>query len=175
MKRKYCEGGEIFCIPLFFDTGEQYNSKQKLRKEDANKNFAFGRVIEQGGSILVEIFKITGTLSLNLEEITSSDLLFAPIQIFLTGVLKKRWKVIGKTENYDKYKDSNYSNINIVLGGYDNLRLYNFESNAERKITKEEARKYEMAIVWHPAQLEPRIIEELNGKKYIHLDTLNLP
>ncbi len=173
-KNKYCEGGEVFCIPLFW-VDEEYNAKSKLKKQDENKQFAFGRAIEEqgGAGILVEIFKISGPMTLDYESIVNSDLLFDPIYIFWVGIRKKRWKIVYQTPNYDKYSDSNYANINMVLGDYQNLYLKNVESGLEKKLTKEEARKYEKSIVWHPAQLEPRIVQELEGKRYIHLDSIS--
>jgi hypothetical protein len=161
MKSKYINGGEIFCIPLFW-TNIKYDPKNKLKlkKEDENKEFAFGRAIsdEKGCGILVEIFKIIGSININYEKIIHSGRLFGPIFIFWAGIKEKRWKVIHQTPNYDKYKDSNYGSIEIIFGSYDNLYLENISTHERKKIKEDEISKYEQSIVWHPIQLEKRIV-----------------
>lgn len=47
--------GEIFCIPLFMSK-DDWTLTEKLSDNDLDKDFAFGRVIEMKGSVLVEIF-----------------------------------------------------------------------------------------------------------------------
>jgi hypothetical protein len=161
MKSKYINSGEIFCIPLFW-TNEKYDPKNKLRlnKEDENKEFAFGRAIsdEKGCGILVEIFKIIGQMNIDYEKIIHSGRLFDPIFIFWAGVKEKRWKVIYQTPNYDKYEDSNYGSIEIIFGAYDDLYLENISTHERGQIKEEDISKYEQSIVWHPIQLEKRIL-----------------
>lgn len=165
MKKKV-EEGSIFGIPLFMFK-DDWDLKLKLEDKDNDKVFAFGRVIkDEGGSgVLVEIFNKTGSLNTEINEIVNSSLLFKPLYIFWIGVMKKRWKIIGKTENYDKYKDSNFSDINIIFGIDDNVRVFNYGTNEEIKITEEqeESLDCEYAVTWFPIDLENRIIEEIGG------------
>ena len=115
MKKIIVYPGEIFCIPLFMPK-DDWNLKKKLFDEDLDKEFAFGRVIETSSSVLVEIFKKIGSANTSISEIVNSGILFSPLQIFWDGVIKKRWRIIGKTENYDKYKHSNYDKLRMVFG-----------------------------------------------------------
>lgn len=164
MKSKYADGGEIFCIPLFWlDAGYDSINKLKLKKEDENKLFSFGRVIEdmKGSGILVEIFNVTGRMYLDYEKIISSDRLFEPIFMFWLPIKKKRWKIIGKTPNYNKFKDSNFNDISIVFGSYDELYLENLSSGKKRRVREEEAKQYEHSLIWYPIDLERRIGYEL--------------
>ena len=164
MKSKYADGGEIFCIPLFWlDEGYDSINKLKLKKDDENKLFSFGRVIEdmKGSGILVEIFKATGPMHLDYEDIINSGRLFDPIFIFWLPIKKKRWKIIYKTPDYNKFKDSTFNNINIVFGTYDNLYLKNLASGKEIGITEKDSQKYEQSVIWYPIDLERRIGCEL--------------
>lgn len=47
-KQIVVNAGEIFCIPLFISK-DDWRLKEKLSDKDLDKNFAFGRVIEQKG------------------------------------------------------------------------------------------------------------------------------
>jgi hypothetical protein len=164
MKSRYADGGEIFCIPLFWlDEGYDSVNKLKLKKEDENKLFSFGRVIEdmKGCGILVEIFNATGTMSLDYEKIITSGRLFKPLFIFWLPIKKKRWKIIYKTPNYNKFNDSNFNDISVVFGSYDELYLETLSSGKKVFITEEDAKKYEQSIIWHPIDLERRIGCEL--------------
>lgn len=105
MKKVIVYPGEIFCIPLFMPK-DDWNLK-KFSDEDLDKEFAFGRVIETSSSVLVEIFKKIGSAKTSINEIVNSGILFSPVKIFWDGVIRKRWRIISKTENYDKYKHSN--------------------------------------------------------------------
>ena len=161
MKSKYINGGEIFCIPLFW-VNEKYDlkNKLKLKKEDENKDFSFGRAIsdEKGCGILVEIFKIIGPMNMDYEKIIHSGRLFDPVFIFWAGIKEKRWKIIYQTPNYNKYKDSNYGSIEIIFGPYDDLYLENISTREKKKVKENDIQKYEQSIVWHPIQLEKRIV-----------------
>ena len=95
MKKIIVNAGEIFCIPLFMPK-DDWKLKTKLSNEDLDKDFAFGRVIETSSSVLVEIFKKIGSAKTSISEIEGSDILFSPLQIFWDGVIKKRWRIIGK-------------------------------------------------------------------------------
>ncbi|MDR2653075.1 MAG: immunity 26/phosphotriesterase HocA family protein, partial [Prevotellaceae bacterium] len=152
--------GEIFCIPLFMQK-DDWKLKFKLFDKDLDKDFAFGRVIETSSSVLVEIFNKIGSANTSIDEIITSGIMFSPIQIFWDAVIKKRWRVIGRTENYDKFKDSNYANLKMAFGTDGNFRLRNFGTKKETSISREELSQYEFSIVWFPLDLENRIIEKL--------------
>ena len=158
MKKIIVNAGEIFCIPLFMPK-DDWKLKTKLSDEDLDKDFAFGRVIETSSSVLVEIFKKIGSAKTSISEIEGSDILFSPLQIFWDGVIKKRWRIIGKTENYDKYKHSDYDNLKMIFGAEGDFRLRDFCTQKEIPITREEFRQYEISIVWYPIDLENRILK----------------
>ena len=162
MKKKINEG-DIFCIPLFMPK-DDWDLKLNLEEKDYDKTFAFGRVIEDGGGsgILVEIFNITGNIYTQTADIINSPLLFKPLYIFWIGIMKKRWKIIAQTPNYNKQRDSNFSDIRIIFGIDDNVRVLNYGTNEETKITEkeEESLDYEYAVTWFPIDLEERIIEK---------------
>lgn len=94
------EEGSIFCIPLFMDKND-WKLKSKLPEEDLEKDFAFGRVIETSSSVLVEIFKKIGSAHTDINEIVNSGIMFSPVKIFWDAIPKKRWRIIGRTEDYD--------------------------------------------------------------------------
>ncbi|WP_452229600.1 immunity 26/phosphotriesterase HocA family protein [Lacinutrix sp. MEBiC02404] len=154
-------GGEIYAIPLFLSGESSIKSFSRDKFEDKGKEFAFCRVIEdkEGGGIFIEVFDLIGNLNQDLESIISSKRLFQPIATSGLAMTKKRWKKIHIQEPYDKEKDSNYSEIKLVLGTNDDLRL--FQNGKETPISQIEAKKYEFWKIWMPSQLEKRIIEEL--------------
>lgn len=162
MKKIFVNSGEIFCIPLFMPK-DDWKLKIKLSNEDLDKDFAFGRVIETSSSVLVEIFKKIGSAKTDLNEITNSGIMFSPIQIFWDGIVKQRWRIIGKTENYDKSKDSNYNNLKMVFGIGEDFRLRDFSTKKETPISREEfnLKGYEFSTVWFPIDLENRILNNI--------------
>lgn len=162
MKKIIVDSGEIFCIPLFMPK-DDWRLKTKLSDEDLEKDFAFGRVIETSSSVLVEIFFKIGSAKTDIDEIVNSGIMFSPLQIFWDGVVKKRWRIIGKTENYDKYKDSNYDNLEMVFGVDGDFRLRNFSKQKEISITRDEfnLKGYEFSTVWFPIDLENRILKAI--------------
>ena len=107
----------------------------------------------------MEIFDIVGDLNQDLESILKAKRLFRPIAMVGMGISTKRWRKIHEQVNYDKEKDSKYSEIQLVLGTNENLRLW--QNGKEIEISEHEAKKYEMWKIWMPAQLEKRIIKEL--------------
>mgnify|MGYP002740933165 FL=1 len=152
MKKIIVYPGEIFCIPLFMSK-DDWDLKMKLSDEDLDKEFAFGRVIETSASVLVEIFKKIGSAKTSIDEIVNSGILFSPLKIFWDGVVKKRWRIIGKTENYDKLK--------MIFGVGEDFRLRHFSTKKETPITREEFNGYEFSIVWFPIDLENRILKAI--------------
>lgn len=162
MKKVIVNSGDIFCIPLFMPK-DDWKLKTKLSNDDLDKEFAFGRVIETSSSVLVEIFKKIGSANTDINEIINSGIMFSPIQIFWDGVVKKRWRIIGKTENYDKSKDSNYNNLKMVFGIGEDFRLRDFSTKKETPISREEFNRkgYEFSTVWYPIDLENRILKNI--------------
>ena len=156
------EHGSIFCIPLFMPK-DDWKLKLKLSDNDMDKDFAFGRVIETSSSVLVEIFNIVGSAKTSADEIINSGVLFSPVQIFWDGVVKKRWRVIGRTEDYDKVKDSNYNNLKMAFGIDEPFRLLDFATKKETFISRDELSQYEFSTVWFPIDLENRIINALES------------
>jgi hypothetical protein len=155
--------GQIFCIPLFMPK-DDWKLSIKLSKNDFDKNFAFGRVIETSSSVLVEVFNKISSIKINTIEIIDSGIMFSPIQIFWDAIVKKRWKVIDETIGYDKFKDSNYSNLKMGIGVDGNFRLRELYTGKETPISRQELKKYEFSIVWFPIDLENRIIEKICEK-----------
>lgn len=132
MNKIVVHAGAIFCIPLFMPK-DDWKLKAKLSDNDLDKDFAFGRVIETSSSVLVEIFKKIGSAQTNISEIENSGVLFAPLQIFCDGIIKKRWHIIGKTDCYDKYKHSNDESLKMIFGVDGDFRLRNFASCQSKK------------------------------------------
>ncbi|SHJ74187.1 Immunity protein 26 [Anaerocolumna jejuensis DSM 15929] len=153
------EEGSIFGIPLFMEK-DDWKLKSKLSEKDLDKDFAFGRVIETSSSVLVEIFKKIGSAHTDINEIVNSGIMFSPVQIFWDAISKKRWRIVGRTENYDKFKDSNYNNIEMAFGLDDDFRLRHLSTGKERPISRDELKKYEFSVVWYPIDLEKRILNE---------------
>ncbi|MEL0650612.1 Imm26 family immunity protein [Algibacter sp. TI.3.09] len=164
--------GAVFCIPLFMPK-DDWKLKVKLTKDDLSKNFAFGRVIETSSSVLVEIFNYIGCANSDLKQVINSGIMYSPIQIFWDGIIKKRWKIIEQTENYDKYKDSNYNNLKMVFGGI-GFRLRDFSTKKETPITREEVKlkEYEFSTVWFPIDLENRILKRLEESRTHNKSTM---
>lgn len=132
MNKIVVHAGDIFCIPLFMPK-DDWKLKAKLSDNDLDKDFAFGRVIETSSSVLVEIFKKIGSAQTSISEIENSGVLFAPLQIFCDGIIKKRWHIIGKTDCYDKYKHSNDESLKMIFGVDGDFRLRNFASCQSKK------------------------------------------
>ena len=165
MKKVIVNSGDIFCIPLFMPK-DDWKLKTKLSNDDLDKEFAFGRVIETSSSVLVEIFKKIGSAKTDINEIINSGIMFSPIQIFWDGIVKQRWRIIGKTENYDKSKDSNYNNLKMVFGIGEDFRLRDFSTKKETPISREEfnCKGYEFSTVWYPIDLENRILKKTSSR-----------
>ena len=160
MKKIKINSGEIFCIPLFMPK-DDWKLKAKLSDEDLGKEFAFGRVIKTSSSVLVEIFNEIGSADTNIDKIVSSGIMFSPLQIFWDAIVKKRWRIVGQTENYDKYKHSNYGNLKMAFGEGEDFRLRDFSTKKEIPITRDELKEYEFSIVWFPIDLENRILKHI--------------
>ena len=157
---KFPEGGEIVAIPLFMT----HDEKLKLKQEDSDKQFTFARVIEEeAGKIMIEIFKKTGALEANIDDILSSGLLMKPLFTVWSGVRQKRWKVVSKTINYNKIEDSAYNSIQLVLGGINDLRVWSAKDKRETPIHKSELHNYQLMGIYPPIQIERKINEKLSA------------
>lgn len=154
-------GGEIFAIPLFLSDIMDNVSFSKNKFEEKGKEFTFCRIIynKKGSGLIIEVFDIIGSLDQSLESIISAKRLFRPVAITGLGIYKKRWKKLYEQKDYDKEKHSNYSDIKLVLGAGDDLRLW--QNDTERPIGEAEAEKYELWKMWRASHLEKRIIDEL--------------
>lgn len=155
--------GDIFCIPLFMPK-EDWKLRTKLKKEDSNRDFAFGRIIDTSSYIIVEIFYKIGPIPTDITSIISSGVMLSPLYIFADGIIKGRWNIIGSTPNYDKYADSNFGELQMVFGVPEQFRVRNLSTKEERPITRKEMeqKKIPFSIVWFPIDLENRIIKSLN-------------
>ena len=98
-----------------------------------------------------------------MEVIVNSGILMKPFYTVWTPVIRKRWKTIGVTANYDKIIHSNYNDIELVLGSIDNLRVWKAKDKSETPITKEElmAGDYQLMGIYTHIQVEKRIIDKL--------------
>jgi Immunity protein 26 len=157
-------GGEIFAIPLFLSDIPENIRITKDKFEGRGKEFAFCRIIsdEQGGGYFAEVFNLIGSLNQNLESIINSERLFRPISILATGIYKQRWKKIHVQKDYDKERDSKYSEIQLIEGAGDDLYLW--QNGKRRPISREESKRYEEWEIWRATHLEKRIIKELFNK-----------
>lgn len=150
--------GEIFAIPLFLSEEPATKSFSRYNFNEGDNNFAFCRIIEdqKGSGIIIEVFNKVGYLNTNIDVIISSGRMFKPVAISGLGIEKKRWRKIHTQENYDKERDSLYSEIQLVYGPPDNLRLW--QNGQVTPINTEKAENYEFWKIWMTDQLEKRII-----------------
>ena len=112
-----------------------------------------------GNSYLIEVFSKIGGLNTSLEEIIKSPRLLNPVAITNLGILKKRWIEVYKQKDYDKFEDSGYCDIKLVMGGSKNLQLW--QNRNTKPISEEEAENHEKFIFWRASHLERRIREAL--------------
>jgi hypothetical protein len=158
---KYLEEkeGNIFFIPLFLSLDYKDNRKSySTYKFDENENYAFGRLIDidKSSGDLIEIFNYTGKIPENINIILKSGLKFEPIHI-ARAFEKKRWRFISETENYDKEKDSNYSQITFLLGDRDSPILW--KGGKQSKINLIDSTNIKRWVVHHPTIIEEGIKE----------------
>lgn len=165
MKDLNLNGGDIFAIPLFipYDTDEKRFS-EKFHKESQG-DYVFCRIIseEMAKSYMIEVFNKVGSLDTSLDEIVKAPRLFKPIPITTMGIRKKRWIKVYQQESYDKERESNYSEIQLVIGDISGLQLW--QNGKTTPITQEEAQHYEFFRFWFASHLEKRIREILKIKE----------
>lgn len=158
------KGGEIYAIPLFLSDIPENKSFAKDKFLEKGKEFSFCRIIEDliGGGILIEVFDLIGNLDQDMTTIIHANRLFSPVAVSGLGIYKKRWKKIYEQNDYDKFKDSNFSEIKLIAGMAGNFKLW--QGGKKTPISDEEAKKYEIWKIWRESQLEKRIIKELFDK-----------
>lgn len=168
MRKEDFTSGNIFCIPLSLPK-DNCELSAKLQKSYSDNFFAFGRIIETTSDVTIEVFNKIGPISTPIEEIIQSGIMISPVKVFGDGIHKKRWKIISRNPNYDKYRDSNYANLEMVYGIPDEFRLRRLSTKEEIPISREEMlrRNIPYAIVWHPTQFERRILELISNKNSI--------
>ena len=115
---------------------------------------------------MVEVFNKIGPATCDLNEIINSGIMLSPVLIFADGIYKKRWKIVSRNPDYDKYRDSNYANLEMVYGIPDEFRLRRLSTKEEIPISREEMlqRNIPYATVWHPIQFERKILELISNK-----------
>ncbi len=157
--------GEILAIPLFLSGEDLLRRFKKSDFQGQGKVFAFGRVIADlaGGGILIEIFDLAGGLDTPIARITASARLFRPLAISGLAIHEKRWPSLGHQEDYDKYRDSDFTNIGLVQGVAENPVLW--KGGVKQKIRPEEAQAHEPWIIWQEDKLEERVLKEMRAKK----------
>lgn len=166
--RKDFTPGNIFCIPLSIPK-DDCEPSAKISVPSSDKIFAFGRIIETTSDITIEVFNKIGPISTPIEEIIQSGIMISPVKAFGDGIQNKRWKIISRNPDYDKYRDSNYANLEMVYGIPDEFRLRRLSTKEEIPISREEMlqRNIPYATVWHPIQFERRILELISNKSGI--------
>ena len=151
--------GNIFFIPLFLPLEIKENRKSYSSfKFDRNEIYAFGRLIDidKSSGELIEIFNYIGKVPDDKNIIINSGIKFEPLHITM-AFEKKRWRFIFETENYQKEKDSNYSQITFLLGDIDSPILW--KGGLKTKISTDEAKKHREWIISPPTIIEEAIQE----------------
>jgi Immunity protein 26 len=166
-KGEYVEG-DVFAVPLFVvDKAPQKRFYEKDFSATAGP-YAFARIIsnERGGGLIIEVFNKTGDLDNSLNDLGPAKRLFRPVAITSLPIDKGRWLLVREGEGYDKERDSQYSQIQLVVSPFDNPRLWNPRTGT-RPIPLDEVQNYEAWEYWLPHHLEQRIIDALEalGKK----------
>jgi hypothetical protein len=159
-------GGEFFAIPLFLSDRSELERFKKADFLGETKKFAYCRIIKDlgGGGIIVEVFNLINGLSPRIEDIIQSGRLFRPIAVSGLGIYKKRWVKIGQQEHYDEEKDSQFSQIQLVLPALPQESPRLWQNGQEKFISFEESNDYEGWTIWLSSHLEKRIIDILNTR-----------
>ncbi len=156
--------GGIFFIPLFLPGGIKDNLKSYYRyKFQTDEQYAFGRLIDstQSSGDLVEIFNYVGPVPQTPDEILGSGLMFDPLHVSM-GFAKKRWRLVFENRDYDRGQDSNYANINFLLGDYENPILWT-GGKEMGGISPSKSKAYNHWRIYPPTQLEQKIKDHLAG------------
>ena len=154
--------GNIFFIPLFLPKDFRDNIKSySQNKFDTMSIYGYGRLISinNSGGDWVEIFNYTGAIPDTPECIISSGQMFDPLHVTL-GFSKKRWRFIFENPEYNKEKDSNYSNITFLLGDKEEPILW--IGGEQKTISSYNAFKYNEWITYPPTEIEEMIRNHIN-------------
>lgn len=153
------KSGEIYAIPLFLTNEPDNKSFAKDKFENLNNEFVFCRIIENlaFGGILIEVFNKKGHLNTEIEDIIHSQRLFAPITVSGVAIYKKRWKKIGTQDNYEKQRDSDFSEITLVAGVADDFTLWKGGQDLGY-INELQAQNFESWTIWRGSQVEKRVL-----------------
>ena len=159
------KAGDIFAIPLFIDLNEKVTKSYARKKLPSDGRYGFGRFIKDlgGGGVLIEIFDLIDSLDLvSIEKIMQAGRMYPPLTSSGIEFEKNRWRVIFQDPGYQPEKDSHFSEISLLLGEFDSLRVKNLKTSKEEKATPADEEKFEVWEVWMPNQLEDRIRETKN-------------
>lgn len=163
------KAGDVYSIPLFLTDVSGLTSFSRYDFTKEGMTFCFARVIEhRGGSgLIIEVFNIQGRIDIPLSEIISSSRLFNPVAVAGEAIKKKRWRLVGSTD-YDKERDSKYSEITFLIGPRENRSIW--KGGRGLSIENSTHSGIEEFIVWPAVQIERRIVHELeklgDAKKY---------
>ncbi len=139
--------GDIYSIPLFLSTEPDNKSFSRYKFGKEGEKFVFCRIISdlKGSGELIEVFDYVDDFNVDLLKVVESKLIFPALAIIGDGIFKKRWRRVGGKESYeyDKVRDSDFNNINLFEGSWDD----------------------EPITIWSASHLEQRIIDALAGKK----------
>ncbi len=156
--------GDLFAIPLFLTDVSPVKSFARDKFEGRGAAFTFLRVIKdmRGGGYFCELFALVDTLDAPVERIIGAPRLCRPLATSGIGVLKKRWKRVGRHEGFDPELHARFSEIQMAIGSYDDRRLW--QAGVETPITRAESEQYESWTVLQPQQLERRAVQELRAR-----------
>ncbi|EKO3629261.1 Imm26 family immunity protein [Vibrio metschnikovii] len=149
--------GDIYFVPLFLINDMSNKSYVRYKFGEEGQIFCFLRVIKDlmGSGVLVEVFNYIGGVESSVSSIINSGRMFEPVLIVGDGIYKKRWRKIGETENYDCECHSNFSQIKLIIGGFERPKIW---QNHETRDPDEDISLIEDGIMWAACQLESRIV-----------------
>jgi hypothetical protein len=158
--------GEVYAIPLFLTdvpTLTRFGRRDAFSGRGAE--FTYCRAIddERGSGLLVEVYDLVGPLDADLTTVIAAPRLFRPVATTRLAMHKRRWRFVGRCDPYDRESDSDYSQIQLVLGPYEKPVLWQ-GGETIGPIGVEEAPSYERWQIWFADQLERRIIKELGDR-----------
>lgn len=153
--------GDIYFVPLFLSHDMSNKSYFRYKFGEEGQVFCFLRIVKDlmGSGILVEVFNYIGDANSSVESIIDSGRMFEPVLIIGDGIHKKRWRKINETENYDCEYHSNFSQIKLVIGGFDRPKIW---QNNETRDPDEDISLIERGKMWAACQLESRIVGMLS-------------
>ncbi|MFB2928683.1 Imm26 family immunity protein [Aeromonas hydrophila] len=154
------KAGDVYSIPLFLTGVSGLESFYRYDFTKEGMTFCFARAIEdRGGSgLIIEVFNTQGGIDMSLSEIINSSRLFNPVAVAGEAIKKKRWRLIGSTD-YEKERDSHYSEITFLIGPRDNRSIW--KGGVEIPIDDSNCHDFEEYIIWPAVQIEQRIVHKL--------------